>query len=1174
MKYTYLMSISVLFSWTVFSQQVPTGNPVPGSYTTAQQAASAWYRGGNNSGNTGGTNNIFGTSASWNSPIYTQTNGLLRMKLNGIVNYTINGVLPPASPGRDGFMLLGLNNNNVNGTNIYSALGAYSLLHLNGQGNVVQELGHRIWMRTGITLTGNDDLSYFGLRTIGVLAPGSLGNDQTETVIAWSDNGAVNNIGADEMAFRFMGQNASSAAATESTDFASTNDLDGLHVARFTPAGRFGLGNTFGYISSAGGMASATTVSTPQSLMHLSYQFLAGTQFEPFGFQQITYRRPLNAAADIIGQGEMTTDGLRFGIDNDILGPPGFRHLNSYLRWQEASSFVIQTEDNNTPSIQDNERMRITSIGAINLNNNFALYYGLNSAGGANNDNITRVSISQNGSTALALTRPKSLLHIGYDYGNFLVGPGIQGYRKWMDLGMLTSNNMDHVWIGLKPRLPQNTQVVQAVTSLDNQLDAVVAWGTDRVAADSAQVDNMRFIFTGHPFDANPEIAPSVTEDGLEMMRLYPASFYSHYEYDSNGNISDTTLSYGRLGVGDFTAAGVNQPPTHKLDVIGNGRFRYLPDSTFIADSLTQKYVMVDEDGVLRWTEKPSGNGFGAECSDTVGGKLQFDTKVDLNNYNLYFTNNDSLGANHVGIGVNCGNVLEGKLTVLQTHLDSVNQNTTAIVGINNDLSNGPFATFIGGDFRAIGQQNLNNFSMNFGTSVLAEGASFNVGTYSYANSVANPNSSNMAGIFRTGGTTFNSTAGQFNAQGGTNENYGVYTNASGGTNAYGVFTSASGASVDNWALYVDGDANCTGSAFGFSDSTLKQNIIDDQGALSKLMRLRPVNYDMRQSEFPYVNLASGLQHGFISQEVEAVFPELVRDVTHPAKYDDLGNEISPELTVKGLNYNGIISLNTQAIKELNMSIRSNTLSDETIKVNVEDLSGSLAKVLDMRGVTYDWNPGAMDSLNLDTCTHIGFIAQEINAIDPLLTFMDDHNLMNVDYSKVVPVAVEAIQELNTKVDEQQEVIEEQQEMLAEQATTISDLNDRLSDLENCLSGILPYLCQLNNSAIQQTEEVMQEQLKAIIDVQLSDKNSIVLNQNVPNPFAESTVITYSVPAAVQRAQIHFYDMNGILINSVDISERGEGQINVYANDLSSGIYTYSLVADGKVVSTKKMMKN
>lgn len=41
----------------------------------------------------------------------------------------------------------------------------------------------------------------------------------------------------------------------------------------------------------------------------------------------------------------------------------------------------------------------------------------------------------------------------------------------------------------------------------------------------------------------------------------------------------------------------------------------------------------------------------------------------------------------------------------------------------------------------------------------------------------------------------------------------------------------------------------------------------------------------------------------------------------------------------------------------------------------------------------------------------------------------------------------------------------------------------------------------------------------------------------------------------------------------MDVRERGNGQINVYANDLSSGIYTYSLLADGKVVATKRMVK-
>jgi hypothetical protein len=188
---------------------------------------------------------------------------------------------------------------------------------------------------------------------------------------------------------------------------------------------------------------------------------------------------------------------------------------------------------------------------------------------------------------------------------------------------------------------------------------------------------------------------------------------------------------------------------------------------------------------------------------------------------------------------------------------------------------------------------------------------------------------------------------------------------------------------------------------------------------------------------------------------------------------------------------------------------------------------------------------------------------------------------MHVEYDKVVPILAEAMQELNGQVVYQDSIIEVlTNENLAQQAQ-IEDLNDRLTQLENCLSGILPFLCQMNNASIQPTQQEVQEQLASLlpsaertaINVNLSNKNAIVLNQNVPNPFAESTTITYSVTTSVQKAQIHFYDGTGKLINSVDITERGNGQLNVFANDLSSGVYTYSLVADGQVVSTKRMVK-
>jgi hypothetical protein len=83
----------------------------------------------------------------------------------------------------------------------------------------------------------------------------------------------------------------------------------------------------------------------------------------------------------------------------------------------------------------------------------------------------------------------------------------------------------------------------------------------------------------------------------------------------------------------------------------------------------------------------------------------------------------------------------------------------------------------------------------------------------------------------------------------------------------------------------------------------------------------------------------------------------------------------------------------------------------------------------------------------------------------------------------------------------------------------------------------------------------------------------IVLDQNKPNPFAEQTTITYNVPEKYGFAQLVFKTIDGKIIKTVDITKKGRGQVNVFANDLSNGLYMYSLIVDGITVDTKKMVK-
>jgi trimeric autotransporter adhesin len=77
-----------------------------------------------------------------------------------------------------------------------------------------------------------------------------------------------------------------------------------------------------------------------------------------------------------------------------------------------------------------------------------------------------------------------------------------------------------------------------------------------------------------------------------------------------------------------------------------------------------------------------------------------------------------------------------------------------------------------------------------------------------------------------------------------------------------------------NQGATASGQINANGAsaaAFGsYSDRRLKENIVDLPSQLANIMALRPVEYDYIESE------GGGHQIGFVAQEVQAVYPDLV----------------------------------------------------------------------------------------------------------------------------------------------------------------------------------------------------------------------------------------------------------------------------------------------------------
>ena len=80
------------------------------------------------------------------------------------------------------------------------------------------------------------------------------------------------------------------------------------------------------------------------------------------------------------------------------------------------------------------------------------------------------------------------------------------------------------------------------------------------------------------------------------------------------------------------------------------------------------------------------------------------------------------------------------------------------------------------------------------------------------------------------------------------------------------------------------------------------------------------------------------------------------------------------------------------------------------------------------------------------------------------------------------------------------------------------------------------------------------------------------LEQNEPNPFSQNTVVRYTLPENVKSAYLYIYDLNGKQVGQKTLDGRGKASVTLEAGSLTAGMYLYALVADGKVIDTKRMI--
>ena len=87
-----------------------------------------------------------------------------------------------------------------------------------------------------------------------------------------------------------------------------------------------------------------------------------------------------------------------------------------------------------------------------------------------------------------------------------------------------------------------------------------------------------------------------------------------------------------------------------------------------------------------------------------------------------------------------------------------------------------------------------------------------------------------------------------------------------------------------------------------------------------------------------------------------------------------------------------------------------------------------------------------------------------------------------------------------------------------------------------------------------------------------ANTEEMILYQNAPNPFHENTTIQCYIPQMVNKVQLCVYDMQGVQVKCLLVSERGTVTVQIQAGQLTAGIYTYLLIGDGKASEAKQMI--
>ncbi len=155
---------------------------------------------------------------------------------------------------------------------------------------------------------------------------------------------------------------------------------------------------------------------------------------------------------------------------------------------------------------------------------------------------------------------------------------------------------------------------------------------------------------------------------------------------------------------------------------------------------------------------------------------------------------------------------------------------------------------------------------------------------------------------------------------------------------------------------------------------------------------------------------------------------------------------------------------------------------------------------------------------------HYALSAEQLEKVFPNLVYTNESGEKGINYLEIIPILVKSINELQTEIAELK-----RNEQQKSKGTETSDRN-------------------------------------------ISLNNNYYMLQNEPNPFNFSTSIECFLPETTREAFLIINNLKGKEIQKNKVLERGKFKIQITSEKLLPGIYLYTLIADGKIIHSRRMI--